>query len=84
VLKEIARAANLAKAPFALPDMPSKRARAEWSRTYAALLEVAALERAIKEAKLEGDFEALQSLKAKRDAQKQKIASGAIWTEEAS
>lgn len=84
VLKEIERAASLAKAPFALPDMPSERARAEWSRTYAILLEVAALERAIKDAKLEGDFEALQSLKARRDAQKQKIASGSLWAEDVS
>jgi DNA primase len=84
VLTEIARAANLAHAPFALPDMPTTKARAEWSRTYAVLLEVAALERAIKDAKLEGDFEALQSLKARRDSQKQKIASGSLWVEGAS
>jgi DNA primase len=84
VLKEIERAATLAKAPFALPDMPSERARAEWSRAYAVLLDVAALERAIKEAKLEGDFDALGSLKTKRDAQKRKIASGELWVEGAS
>lgn len=83
VLREIERSASLAQAPFILPDMPARRARAEWSRTYAGLLELAALERAIVEAKLEGDFEALQSLKARRDAQKQKITSGSVWGEDA-
>ncbi len=84
VLMDIERAARLAQAPFALADMPTRMARAEWSRTYAVLLELAALERAINDAKLEGDFEALQSLKAKRDSQKQRISSGALWEAEPS
>jgi DNA primase len=82
VLEDIERAAKLAQAPFALADMPTLKARAEWSRTYAVLLELAALERAINDAKLEGDFDALQSLKAKRDSHKQRIASGALWEAE--
>jgi DNA primase len=84
VLKEIARAAALARADFNEPDMPSDRARADWSRAYEGLIQEAALDRAITDAKSEDDFDfdAFKAMKTERDLLRRRIASGDIGAAE--
>ena len=85
VLKEIARAAASARAGFNAPDMPADRARADWSRAYDGLIRVAALERALTDAKSDDDFDfdAFRAMKSERDLLKRRIASGDIGLAEA-
>ncbi len=79
-MREIARAAASARAGFNEPDMPAERARADWSRAYDGLIRVAALERAIIDAKsdVEFDFDAFRAMKSERDLLRRRIASGDI------
>ena len=88
-LQDIARAAALSDAPFLRPDVPVEEARALWSQLFEVLMRLAALERAVKDAKLEiasnpNDFGELFGLKAERDALRRDLGAGTIWVGAAS
>jgi DNA primase len=82
LLKEIAKWAADLRAPFLSEDMPPDRARALWSHAFDVLVQIAALERALTEAKNDiehFDMESFYRLKSERDALRRDIVSGAIW-----
>ena len=64
--------------------MPADRARADWSRAYEGLIQEAALDRAITDAKSEEDFDfdAFRAMKSERDLLRRRIASGDIGAAE--
>jgi DNA primase len=84
-LDHIAKAAVLADAPFLRPGVPMQEARALWSQLFDALIRLAALERALGDAKSEiashpNDFGEFYGLKAERDALKRELGAGTIWS----
>ncbi len=88
-LQDIAKAAALSDAPFLRPDVPVDEARALWSQLFEVLMRLAALERAVKDAKCEiasnpNDFGELYGLKSERDALRRDLGAGTIWTDAAS
>lgn len=83
LLIDIDRAATLAGAPFAKPDVTLAAARSQWSRAFEALHRLAALDNALKDAKpglvdLER-WPAFNALKAGRDALRRAIDARTIW-----
>ncbi len=88
-LQDIAKAAALSDAPFLRAQIPAEEARALWSQLFEVLMRLAALERAVKDAKLEitsnpNDFGELFGLKAERDALRRDLGAGTIWVGAAS
>jgi DNA primase len=88
-LKEISRAASQSRAPFLTSDLPPERARLIWARSLALLIRVAALERALNDAKAELDqdetlYSAIVELKIERDAVAREVGPGAVWLSELS
>ena len=88
-LQDIAKAAALSDAPFLRPDVPVEEARALWSQLFEVLMRLAALERAVKDAKCEiasnpSDFGELYGLKSERDALRRDLGAGTIWVDAAS
>jgi DNA primase len=88
LLTDIDRAAATSGAPILQDDVSLDARRSQWSRGFAALARVAALDDAIGAAKgnLRGrpDMAALERLKGERDALKRAIRTGTIWTEDGS
>ena len=88
LLTDIDRAAATSGAPILKDDVSLDARRSQWSRGFAALARVAALDDAIGAAKgnLRGrsDMAALERLKGERDALKRAIRTGTIWTEDGS
>jgi DNA primase len=84
LLTDIDRAATHAGAPFIESDVTLAVARSQWSRAFGAFNQLAALENALRAAKLDleasGRSPALLTLKARRDALRRVIETGAIWT----
>jgi DNA primase len=88
-LKEISRAADQSGAPFLRSDLPPERARRVWSQALVHLIRIAALERALNDAKAELDhdmslFRDVIELKAERDALRRDVGSGSVWLSDAS
>ena len=88
-LADIAKAAARSDAPFLRPEMPAEEVRALWSQLFEVLLRLAALERAVKDAKSEissssSDFAELYDLKSERDALRRDLGAGTIWVDAAS
>jgi DNA primase len=88
-LKEISRAADQSGAPFLRSDLPPERARRFWSQALVHLIRIAALERALNDAKAELDhdmslFRDVIELKAERDALRRDVGSGTVWLSESS
>jgi DNA primase len=85
LLTDIDRAATHAGAPFIKSDVTLAVARSQWSRAFGAFNQLAALENALRAAKLDleasGRSPALSALKTERDALRRAIETGAIWTE---
>jgi DNA primase len=85
LLTDIDRAATHAGAPFIKSDVTLAVARSQWSRAFGAFNRLAALENALRAAKLDleasGRSPALSSLKTERDALRRAIEAGAIWTD---
>ena len=84
-LEDIAKGAARADAPFLRPDLPVETARALWSQLFDALIRLAALERALGDAKSDiasnpNDFGEFYGLKAERDALKREPGAGTFWT----
>jgi DNA primase len=88
LLTDIDRAAATSGAPIFKDDVSLDARRSQWSRGYAALSRVAALDDAIDAAKanLRGrdDMAAVERLKGERDALKREIRMGTIWAEDGS
>jgi DNA primase len=87
-LKEIARAAEQSGAPFIKSDLPLERARIVWTQALAHLIRIAALERALEDAKADLDhdmtsFGDVMSLKAERDVLRREVGSGTVWLTDA-
>ncbi len=84
LLTDIDRAATHAGAPFIQSDVTLAVARSQWSRAFGAFNQLAALEDALRAAKLDleasGRLPALSSLKTERDLLRRTIETGAIWT----
>ena len=84
LLTDIDRAATHAGAPFIQSDVTLAVARSQWSRAFGAFNQLAALENALRAAKLDleasGRSPALSSLKTERDLLRRTIETGAIWT----
>jgi DNA primase len=88
ILKEISRAAVGSHAPFLQSDLPPERARLLWSRALAQLIQIAALERALRDAIAELDqdeslYRVVPKLKVERDALRRDVGSGTVWLREA-
>jgi DNA primase len=88
-LKEISRAAEQSGAPFLQAGLSLDQVRAPWLHALGRLIQIAALERAVSDAKaeLERDLSAfgdLKVLKAERDALQMEVGSGTLWSDEAS
>jgi DNA primase len=88
-LKEISRAAEQSGAPFLQAGLSLDQVRAPWLHALGRLIQIAALERAVSDAKaeLERDLSAfgdLKALKAERDALQMEVGSGTLWANEAS
>jgi len=88
-LKEISRAADQSGAPFLRSDLPPERARRFWSQALVHLIRIAALERALNDAKADLDhdmslFRDVMELKAERDALRRDVGSGTVWLSETS
>ena len=85
LMTDIDRAAAASGAPFLKGDVSLEAARSQWSRAFAGLSRLAALDEAIRSAK--GDLrdrrsmEAFERLKGERDALKRAIRTGTIWTD---
>ncbi|MFN3522059.1 MAG: DNA primase [Phenylobacterium sp.] len=88
LLKDIDRAAASSGAPYLKDDVSLEAARSQWSRAFAGLSRLAALDEALAAAKadLRGreDMEAFERLKGERDALKRAIRTGTIWTDDES
>ncbi len=89
LLKEISRAAAQYGASFLAPGVPVDEVRSPWSRLLGRLIQIAALERALEDAKAEldrdpGAMKDVQNLKAERDALRREVGSGTDWLTEAS
>ena len=89
MLKEIARAAAQYGAPFLAPDASIDAVRAPWSRLLGRLIQIAALERAVEDAKAEldrdpGAIRDVLELKAERDSLRREIGAGTEWLVDAS
>ncbi|WP_411286327.1 DNA primase [Phenylobacterium sp.] len=88
LLTDIDRAAATSGAPLLKNDVSLDVRRSQWSRLFAALSRVAALDDAIDAAKgnLRGrsDMAAFERLKGERDALKRAIRAGTIWAEDGS
>ena len=88
LLTDIDRAAATSGAPLLKNDVSLDVRRSQWSRLFAALSRVAALDDAIDAAKgnLRGrsDMVAFERLKGERDALKRAIRTGTIWAEDGS
>ena len=88
LLTDIDRAAATSGAPIFNRDVSLDARRSQWSRGFAALSRVAALDDAIGAAKgnLRGrsDMAAFERMKAERDALKRAIRAGTIWADEGS
>ena len=88
-LRDIADAAARSDAPFLRPDVASADVRALWSQLFAALIRLAALERALSDIKSDladnpNDFTEFYGLKSERDALKRELGAGTIWADDAS
>ena len=86
MLKEIARASGQSGAPFLKPGSSLDDIRAPWSHALGLLIEIAALERALADAKaeLERDpnaFWEVREIKSARDSKKRDVGSGTLWNE---
>jgi DNA primase len=85
LLTDIDRAAASSGAPYLKDDVSLEAARSQWSRAFAGLCRLAALDEAISSAK--GDLrgrevmESIERLKGERDALKRAIRAGTIWTD---
>ncbi|QUD89917.1 DNA primase [Phenylobacterium montanum] len=83
LLGEIDKAAALSGAPFLNPDILPTVARSQWSQAFEALTRMSALDDAIQAAKSDLDgrsgMEAIERMKAERDALKRAIGSGTVW-----
>jgi DNA primase len=88
LLTDIDRAAATSGAPILNHDVSLDARRSQWSRGYAALSRVAALDDALEAAKgnLRGrsDMAVIERLKGERDALKRAIRTGTIWAEDGS
>ncbi len=89
LLKEISRAAEQSGAPFLQVGLSLEQVRTSWSHALGRLIQIAALERALSDAKAElehdlGAFSDVRELKAERDALKLEVGSGTLWLNEAS
>jgi DNA primase len=82
-LAAVARAAERLNAPFLRSDLPFEELRAHWSQAFDTLTRIAALERAIADAKddieRDEDYSALFRLKAERDAERRAVRDGTAW-----
>ncbi|MHB8285302.1 MAG: DNA primase [Caulobacteraceae bacterium] len=88
-LKEISRAAEQSGAPFLQAGLSLEQVRAPWLHALDRLIQIAALERAVSDAKAELERDAsafgdLKLLKAERDALQMEVGSGTLWSDEAS
>ena len=86
LLIDVDRAAAHAGAPFTKDDVTLTAAKSQWSFAFEVLNRVAALEDALRLAKMNlagGDSAALlMSLKKERDSLRRAIKTGSIWTDE--
>ena len=86
LLAEIARAAGQSGAPFLHPQLALEDVRGPWSHALGLLIEIAALERALDDAKAElerdpSTFWEVKEIKSARDAKKRDVGSGTLWSE---
>jgi DNA primase len=83
LLKDVDRAAATSGAPFMQDDVSLDTARSQWSTAFAAIERSRALDDAITAAKGNlrdrRDMEAVERLKAERDALRRAIRTGTIW-----
>ena len=83
LLIDIDRAATLAGAPFAKPDVTLAAARSQWSRAFEALHRLMALDNALNDAKrglAEAErWPAFNALKGERDLLRRAIDARTIW-----
>jgi DNA primase len=83
LLRRVGHAATLAPAPYLDPAVDPEESAALWSRAFAALRHLAALERAFEMAKADftddPDTLAFRRLKAERDAYRRDIKTGAVF-----
>ena len=83
LLGEIDKAAVKSSAPFLNPDIQPTVARSQWSHAFLALTRMAALSDAIEAAKSDLDgrsgMEAIERMKAERDALRRAIGAGTVW-----
>ena len=82
-LGKLARAAATSAPPFLAADVEADVRRAQWLRAFDALRRLAALERAVEDAKADlaadPDTTAFRQLKAERDALRRDLKSGALY-----
>lgn len=85
---DIHQAAAKSGAPYLKEDVSLEAARSQWSRVFAALSRLAALDEALLAAKgnLRGrsDMAVIERLKGERDTLKRTIKTGTIWVEDGS
>ncbi len=83
LLGEIDKAAAMSGAPFLNPDILPTVARSQWSQAFEALTRMSALDDAIQAAKSDLDgrsgMEAIERMKAERDALRRAIGAGTVW-----
>jgi DNA primase len=83
LLGEIDRAALKSGAPFLESDTPPAVARSQWSHAFELLVRMSALDQAIETAKRDLDgrsaMEAIERMKAERDALRKAIGTGTVW-----
>jgi DNA primase len=88
LLKDVDRAAATLSAPFMRDDVSLDTARSQWSTAFTAMARLGSLDEAIIAAKGNlrdrRDMEALERLKAERDALRRAIRTGTIWGEDGS
>ena len=85
LLGEIDRAALKSGAPFLESDTPPAVARSQWSHAFELLTRMSALDQAIETAKRDLDgrsgMEAIERMKAERDALRKAIGTGTVWVD---
>ncbi len=85
LLGEIDRAALKSGAPFLESDTPPAVARSQWSHAFERLTRMSALDQALETAKRDLDgrsaMEAIERMKAERDALRKAIGTGTVWAD---
>jgi len=85
LLGEIDRAALKSGAPFLESDTPPAVARSQWSHAFELLARMSALDTALESAKRDlagrSGMEAIERMKAERDALRKAIGTGTVWAD---